>query len=92
MDNVFLTTQARHMACVWLVMKKKCRHDFIFVGKSRRGICTIMLSCTRLSTNGSGIPFVTSLPRGIAYRTEIPYAFGYAHEWVGHVLLVFEAY
>ena len=22
MDNVFLTTQARHMACVWLVMKK----------------------------------------------------------------------
>lgn len=34
MDNVFLTTQARHMACVWLVMKKKCRHDFIFVGKS----------------------------------------------------------
>lgn len=34
MDNVFLTTQARHMACVWLVMKKKYRHDFIFVGKS----------------------------------------------------------
>lgn len=22
MDNVFLTTQSRHMACVWLVMKK----------------------------------------------------------------------